>query len=106
MSNAVSSGLRHRARWESVAFQHCNGYILTVIEMLPRGSDLMLRTLLNRGRDWFLVRPGSRRCSGLASLTRRGRMPPYENINAVDRPAPCTFERFCVAVWHASARSR
>jgi hypothetical protein len=56
MSSAAKDALAHRVRRASVAFQHCNGHILTVIEVLRLGcSEPMLRTLLKWGRDWFLV---------------------------------------------------
>jgi hypothetical protein len=34
MSSAAKGALAHRVRRASVAFQHCNGHILTVIEEL------------------------------------------------------------------------
>ena len=100
-SSAAIDGPAHRAHRASVAFQHCNEDILTVIKRRWRWFlEGMLRTLLKRSRDWLLVRPGSPRCSGLALLTQRGRILSYENINAVGPGFPGTPWHCCLASLH------
>jgi len=80
-------GRARRTLAKSVAFRYCNEHILTVMESDAWKKLLrvpMLGSRLSPGRDPFLVRSGSRQCSGLLKLSQRSKIVSYEKTNTLE----------------------